>query len=165
MGKFGAIYVSLKENNSSEVQRLSNLIKEKGYLFTVRYHHQSPWMQLSVDEPETIPDAAKNIASYIPDERVIGLGAYTVSDSVIFCEYKGEKVIRLLQSGFEKERQWERIEGEPQEWESEILGDREVAIGKMGIVSYDIQKIGVLFNLPGFGIPSTGEPWTIEIIN
>ena len=78
---------------------------------------------------------------------------------------RGEKVIRLLQSGFEKERQWERIEGEPQEWESEILGDREVAIGKMGIVSYEIQKIGVLFNLPGFGIPSTGEPWTIEIIN
>ncbi|MDJ0729281.1 MAG: hypothetical protein QNJ33_04735 [Crocosphaera sp.] len=167
MAKFGAIYLSLEttDNPIEEVEKVASILVKAGHLFTVRFHRETPWIQLYVDEPETVVSYAKQVAKIFPNTQILGLAAYTVSDSVSFCYLKGEKIIRLLQSGFIKERQWEIIEGEKQPWEDEIFSQLTLEIGTMGMVSYHIQQIGVSLNLPGFGIPRTGEPWTKEIIN
>ncbi|MDJ0658593.1 MAG: hypothetical protein QNJ42_03795 [Crocosphaera sp.] len=167
MAKFGAIYLSVEGNNNSieEVKNVASILVKAGYLFTVRYHQETPWIQLYIDEPETVTPYAQQVAQIFPNKKTLGLAAYTVSDSVSFCYFQGEKIIRILQSGFIKERQWEIIEGEKQEWETEIFSKLTLEIGAIGMVSYHIQQIGVLLNLPGFGIPRSGEPWTIEIIN
>ncbi|MDJ0598419.1 MAG: hypothetical protein QNJ37_06230 [Crocosphaera sp.] len=167
MAKFGAIYLLLevKENPREEVENVASRLRQEGYQFPVRYHQETPWIQLYVDEPETVVSYAKQIAQIFPNKKTLGLAAYTVSDSVSFCYFQGKKVIRLLQSGFIKERQWEIIEGEKQPWEDEIFSKLTLEVATMGMVSYHINQIGVLLNLPGFGTPSSGEPWTIEIIN
>ena len=167
MAKFGAIYLSIdsKQNPIEEVETVASTLAKEGYLFTVRYHQETPWIQLYVDEPETVVSYAQQVAQIFPNKQTLGLAAYTVSDSVSFCYFKGETVIRILQSGFIKERQWEIIEGDKQEWEAEIFSQLTLEIGTMGMVSYHIQQIGVLLNLPGFGLPRSGELWTIEIIN
>ncbi len=165
MAQFGAIYISFDERATERVEEFSEITKQKGFLFTVRYHHEKPWIQLYIEEPENTAYHAQEISGIFPDKRVVGLATYTVSDSTIFCEFKGGAVIRLLQSGFEQERVWEKIEGDSQPWESEILGDREMKIGSPGMMSYDIQKIGNLFDMPGFGAPQHGEAWTKEIRN
>ncbi|MGK7873601.1 MAG: hypothetical protein AB4426_09910 [Xenococcaceae cyanobacterium] len=165
MAQFGAIYVSFAQGAVEKVEELSETLKQKGYLFTVRYHHDLPWIQLYVEEPENTPYYAQDISKIFPDRRVIGLAAYTVSDSVIFCEFKDGTVIRWLQSGFGQERQWDKIEGDRQPWESEILGDMKIEIGSPGLMSYHIHKIGELFDLPGFGVPKQGEAWSKEIRN
>ncbi|MDJ0801097.1 MAG: hypothetical protein QNJ51_30540 [Calothrix sp. MO_167.B12] len=165
MAQFGAIYLSFHKGLLEKVKEISQIIKQEGYLFTVRYHHEAPWIQLYVEEPENVSNYSQKVSQIFPDKRVIGLAAYTVSDSVTFCEFKGGKVVRLLESGFQQERQWEKIEGDTQPWESEILGDMKIEIGSPGMVSYHIQKIGNLFALPGFGVPKSGEAWTQEIYN
>ncbi|MGK7957935.1 MAG: hypothetical protein AB4063_22175 [Crocosphaera sp.] len=167
MAKFGAIYLSIQTtyNCTEEVKNVASTLVDKGYLFTVRYHQEAPWIQLYVDEPESVVSYAKEVAKIFPDKQTLALAAYTVSDSVSFCYFQGEKTIRILQSGFKQERQWEIIEGETQEWEAEIFSQVSLKIGTMGMVSYHIQQIGVLLNLPGFGIPRNGEPWTIELKN
>ena len=167
MAKFGAIYLSVEAKNNpiDQVKNVASILVKLGYLFTVRYHQETPWIQLYIDEPKTVVSHAQQIAKLFPSKKILGLAAYTVSDSVSFCYFQGEKIIRILQSGFIKERQWEIIEGEKQEWETEIFSKLTLEIGAIGMVSYHIQQIGVLLNLPGFGIPRSGEPWTIEIIN
>ncbi|MGK7961758.1 hypothetical protein [Crocosphaera sp.] len=167
MAKFGAIYLSLEANNNprEEVENVASILVKEGYLFTVRYHQETPWIQLYVDEPETVTPYAQKIAKIFPNKDTLGLAAYTVSDSVSFCYFQGEKVIRILQSGFINERQWGIIEGEKQEWEAEIFSKLTLEIGTMGMASYHIQQIGVLLNLPGFGIPRSGETWTMEVKN
>ena len=114
---------------------------------------------------ENVSYYAQEVSRIFPERRVIGLAAYTVSDSVIFCEFKGGDVIRLLQSGFQQERKWEKIEGEPQPWEDEILKENSFEIGGPGMMSFDIQQIGQYFDMPGFGVPGAGEAWTKEIWN
>ena len=165
MARFGAIYLSFEEGSLKKVEELSETLKQKGYLFTVRYHHKLPWIQLYIEEPENTTYYAQEVSKFFPDRQVIGLAAYTVSDSVIFCEFQDGKVIRSLQSGFEQERQWDKIEGATQPWESEIFGDLKMEIGTPGMMSYHIQKIGELFEMPGFGVPKPGEAWTKEIVN
>ena len=165
MAKFGAIYLSLEttEKSIKEVENVASILRKADYLFTVRYHQESSWIQLYVEEPENVVFYARKIGKIFPSKKTLGLAAYTVSDSVSFCYFQGEKIIRLLQSGFNQERQWEIIEGEKQTWEDEIFNKLTLEIGTMGMVSYHIQQIGVLLNLPGFGIPKQGEPWTKEI--
>jgi hypothetical protein len=51
MAQFGAIYVSFDDGSTEKVERLAETIKQKGFLFTVRYHHAKPWIQLYVEEP------------------------------------------------------------------------------------------------------------------
>ena len=167
MAKFGAIYLSLETTDSptKEVENVATILREAGYLFTVRYHQETPWIQLYVDEPENVVSYAKQVAEIFPHKKTLGLAAYTVSDSVSFGYFQGKKMIRLLQSGFNQERQWEIIEGEQQPWEDEIFSKLTLEIGTIGMVSYHIHQIGVSLNLPGFGIPRSGEPWTKEIIN
>lgn len=167
MAKFGAIYLSIEttENCREEVKKVASILVKLGYLFTFRYHQEIPWIQLYIDEPENVIPYAKEVAKIFPNKQTLGLAAYTVSDSVSFCYFEGEKIIRILQSGFKQERQWEIIEGETQEWEAEIFSQLALKIGTMGMVSYHIQQIGILLNLPGFGIPRNGEPWTIELKN
>ncbi|CCQ55451.1 hypothetical protein WH8501_03220 [Crocosphaera watsonii WH 8501] len=165
MAKFGAIYLSIDvtKNSIEEVENVAAILVKQGYLFTVRYHQDSPWIQLYIDEPENVISYAKQVARIFPNKQTLGLAAYTVSDSVSFCYFQGENIIRLLQSGFSQERQWEIIEGEKQAWEDELFSKLTLEIGKIGMVSYHIQQIGVLLNLPGFGIPRQGEPWTKEV--
>ncbi len=163
MSQFGAIYLSFNDEPIENVDLISDMLKEKGYLFTIRYHHEKSWVQLYVEEPENTPYHAKDVSAIFPDRKVIGLAAYTVSDSVIFCEYSHGETIRLLQSGFERELEWEKIEGESQPWEADIFGENKPEIGSMG--SFDIYKIGQLFDMPGFGTPKHGESWTKEIFN
>lgn len=165
MAQFGAIYLSFDERLVEKVEEFSETLKQKGYLFTVRYHHQQPWIQLYVEEPENASYYAQKVSKIFPDRQVIGLAAYTVSDSVIFCEFKNGTVVRTLQSGFEQERQWDKIEGETQPWESEILGDMKLEVGTTGMMSYHIQKIGEWLEMPGFGVPQPGEAWSKEIVN
>ena len=163
MAKFGAIYLSFDEGLVEKVDEISQILKHQGYLFIVRYHCKSPWIQLYVEEPENISDYAYKVSKIFLSRQVMGLAAYTVSDAVSFSHFKDGKIIRLLESGFEQERLWEKIEGESQPWESQIFGDMKMEIGSVGMVSYHIQKIGQLFQLPGFGVPQQGEVWTKEI--
>ena len=106
MSKFGAIYLSFNDEPVENVELISDMLKEKGFLFTIRYHHEKPWVQLYVEEPENTPYYAKDVSVIFPDRKVIGLAAYTVSDSVIFCEFSHGETIRLLQSGFMREFIW-----------------------------------------------------------
>lgn len=165
MAKFGVIYLSYSRDkfNIEKIQNISSVLVKKGYQFPVRYHQESPWIQLYIDEPENLITYAKQVAQIFPNQKILGLAAYTVSDSVSFCYFQGEKAIRLLQSGFVTEKQWEIIEGEKEPWEDKILNKLTLEIGTKGMVSYHINQIGVLLNLPGFGIPRSGEPWTIQI--
>ncbi|MEA5511765.1 hypothetical protein VB715_18495 [Crocosphaera sp. UHCC 0190] len=167
MAKFGAIYLSFnqQENAIEKVEKISSILVEQGYSFTVRYHDESPWIQLYVEDPEKVVEYAEDVSKIFPKKRVIGLAAYTVSDEVSFCEFKNGTVIRLLQSGFNNERRWDLIEGVAQVWESEILKNLTMEISKPGMVSSHVNKIGVFLNLPGFGIPRPGEAWSQEIIN
>ncbi len=167
MGKFGAIYLSYdrREKAIESVENISSLLVDEGYLFTVRYHQETPWVQLYVEEPENVVEYAQEVSKIFPDKQVLGLAAYTVSDSVSFCIFKAGRLVRLLQSGFNSERQWELIEGEAQVWEAEILDNVTMKIGHLGMMSHHIHNIGVLLNLPGFGIPRPGEVWSKEIIN
>ena len=57
-----------------------------------------------------------------------------MSDSVSFCYFQGEQLIRLLQSGFNQERQWEIIEGEKQTWEDKLFSKLPLEIGTIGMV-------------------------------
>ncbi len=163
MAKFGAIYLSFDEGLVEKVDEISQILKQKGYLFTVRHHCESPWIQLYVEEPENISDYALLVSKIFPSRQVMGLAAYTVSDSVSFSQFKNGKIVRLLESGFEQERLWDKIEGDTQPWESEIFGNIKMEVGSQGMVSYHIQKIGQFFQLPGFGVPKQGEGWTKEI--
>ncbi len=70
-----------------------------------------------------------------------------------------------MESGFRQERMWDRIEGERQAWENEILAENTPEIGHPGMMSADIQRIGHWYNVPGFGAPKSGEAWTKEIRN
>ena len=167
MGKFAAIYLSCEQQEKAieEMDNISSILVKEGYLLTVRYHQKTPWIQLYLEEPENAVHYTKAISQLFPDKPILGLAAYTVSDSVSFCLCQRGTIIRLLQSGFSSERQWELIEGQEQWWEPEIFKKITMKIGNMGMVSHHIQQIGVLLNLPGFGIPRPGEPWTAEIIN
>jgi hypothetical protein len=165
MAIFGAIYLSFKGNNLEHVTEISDRLKGQNYYFVVRYHEKTPWVQLYVEEPENIVNYSEIVAQLFPNKHIIGLGAYTVSDAVVFCEFKQAQLIRLLQSGFNHKRCWDRIEGEKQPWEAELLGHLTLKIGSPGMVSYQINQIGIHWNLPGFGIPQPGEPWRKEIIN
>jgi hypothetical protein len=160
MAKFGAIYLSFPDSSVAKIETISEKLKQEGYLFTLRYHYDSPWIQLYIEEPENIAKYTENVSKIFPERRVLGLGAYTVSDSVIFCEFQEGNVVRWLQSGFERERQWEKILGEVQPWESEIFGNLILQIGSLGMASYHLNKIGVFLNLPGFGVPKSGQSWT-----
>ncbi|EAZ88650.1 hypothetical protein [Crocosphaera chwakensis] len=165
MTKFGAIYLSYSRDqfDIDEINNIASILVKEGYQFPVRYHQETPWIQLYVNEPEKVISYGKKIAQIFPNQKILGLAAYTVSDSVSFCYFQGKQVIRLLQSGFITERQWEKIEGKKQPWEDKILNKLTLEIGTKGMVSYNINQIGVLLNLPGFGIPQPGEPWTIQI--
>ncbi|WP_107667264.1 hypothetical protein [Cyanothece sp. BG0011] len=165
MGKFGAIYLSYSRDkfDIEEIKKIASILVKEGYQFPVRYHQETPWIQLYIDEPKKVVSYSKEIAQIFPNKKILGLAAYTVSDSVSFCYFQGNKIIRLLQSGFIIERKWEIIEGKKQPWEDTIFNKLTLEIGKMGMVSYHIHQIGVLLNLPGFGIPRSGEPWTIQI--
>ncbi len=165
MAKFGAIYLSYSPDkfDVEEINNIASILVEQGYQVPIRYHQESSWIQLYIDEPETIITYTKQVAQIFPNKKTLGLAAYTLSDSVSFCYFQGKQVIRLLQSGFTTERQWEIIEGEKQPWEKEIFKKLTLEIGTKGMVSYHINQIGVLLNLPGFGIPRSGEPWTIQI--
>ena len=163
MAKFGAIYLSFDQGLIEKVDEISQILKQEGYLFIVRYHRDSPWIQLYLEEPEKISDYAYKVSKIFTSRQVMGLAAYTVSDSVSFSHFKNGKIVRLLESGFKQERLWDKIEGNTQPWESQIFGDIKMEIGSVGMVSYHIQKIGQLFQLPGFGIPKQGEAWTFEI--
>lgn len=167
MATFGAIYLSFDEQDKAieKVEKISSALVAQGYLFTVRYHYETPWVQLYGSEPENVVRYAEDVSKIFYERQVIGLAAYTVSDSVSFCQFKNGRVIRILQSGFNHSRRWELIEGEEQSWESEILENLTLEIGSLGMVSSHINKIGVFLNLPGFGIPRSGEAWTKEIIN
>ncbi len=165
MSQFGAIYISFEERAIKRVEEVSETIKQKGFLFTVRFYHEKPWIQLHVEEPENVSYYAQEVSKIFPDRRVVGLAAYTVTDSTIFCEFQAGEVLRLLQSGFQQEQLWEKIEGNSQSWESEILAGRIMKLDSPGMTSYDIQKIGMLFELPGFGVPKHGEAWSKEIYN
>ncbi len=166
MGKFAAIYLlcSQPEKAPEEMENISSLLVEQGYLFPVRYHQESPWIQLYLEEPENVVQSTQDISQLFRGQQILGLAAYTVSDSVSFCLFQGGTIIRLLQSGFHSERTWELIQGEPQWWEPEIFQNLTLKIGNLGMVSSHIQQIGVFLNLPGFGIPRMGEPWTKEIL-
>ncbi|MDJ0694228.1 hypothetical protein [Mastigocoleus sp. MO_188.B34] len=163
MAKFGAIYLSFDEGLIEKVDEISQILIQVGYLFIVRYHRESPWIQLYVEEPENVSDYAYKVSKIFPNRQVMGLAAYTVYDSVSFSHFENGKIVRLLESGFEKKRLWDKIEGNTQPWESQIFGNMKMEIGSVGMVSYHIQKIGQFFQLPGFGIPQQGEPWTKEI--
>ncbi|ACB52606.1 hypothetical protein cce_3258 [Crocosphaera subtropica ATCC 51142] len=165
MAKFGAIYLSYSRDkfDIEEINNIASILVKEGYQFSVRYRQETPWIQLYVNEPEKVISYGKKIAQIFPNQKILGLAAYTISDSVSFCYFQGKQVIRLLQSGFITERQWEIIEGEKQPWEDKIFEKLSLEIGTKGMVSYHINQIGVSLNLPGFGIPQSGEPWTIEI--
>ncbi|MDJ0774400.1 MAG: hypothetical protein QNJ49_13430 [Mastigocoleus sp. MO_167.B18] len=163
MAKFGAIYLSFDEGLIEKVDEISQILIQVGYLFIVRYHRESPWIQLYVEEPENVSDYAYKVSKIFPNRQVMGLAAYTVYDSVSFSHFENGKIVRLLESGFEKKRLWDKIEGNTQPWESQIFGNMKMEIGSVGMVSYHIQKIGQFFQLPGFGIPQQGEAWTKEI--
>ena len=163
MAKFGAIYLSFDQGLIEKVDEISQILKQEGYLFIVRYHRDSPWIQLYLEEPENVSDYAYKVSKIFPSRQVMGLAAYTVSDSVSFSHFQDGKIVRLLESGFKQERLWDKIEGNTQPWESQIFGDIKMEIGSVGMVSYHMKKIGQLFQLPGFGIPKQGEAWTFEI--
>ena len=167
MAKFAAVFLSFDESKegTEAFKAISSTLVKHGYFFTVRYHKETPWIQIYVEDPEKIISYALKISQIFRDKRVIGLAAYTVSDSVSFCEFQGGKTLRLLQSGFNNERLWDLIEGEKQFWESDILEPLTMKVGQPGMVSSHINQIGVFLNLPGFGIPRPGEAWTQEILN
>ena len=165
MSQFGAIYLSFDKCLIEKVDLFSATLKQQGYLFTVRYYHEKPWVQLHVDEPEATPYLAQAVSKIFPTRRVVGLAAYTASDSVLFCQFSDGAVVRLLQSGFEKERQWDKIEGEAQQWEPEILNDLTIEVGSPGMMTDTIRKIGKFLDMAGFGLPGYGEAWNREIIN
>ncbi|MEM8781193.1 MAG: hypothetical protein AAGF26_20550 [Cyanobacteria bacterium P01_G01_bin.49] len=143
MAKFGAIYLSFDElkEGIETLNQISSILVDGGYLFPVRYHQETPWLQLYVDEPENVVELAMKVSKIFLDKRVIGLAAYTVSDSVSFCEFKAGKAIRLLQSGFSQERRWDLIEGKKQGWEPIIFDTIRMEIGQRGMVSSHINKL------------------------
>ncbi len=165
MAKFGAIYLTFDDGSIDKVTTISDTLVKKGYLFIVRYFDQKPWIQLYVEEPENTAKYAQEISKIFPERHVIGLTAYTTSDSVAFCDYHNGEVARLLQSGFDHDHAWDKIEGEPQAWENEILAEKTVEVGSEGMATVDIERIGQWFDMPGFGVPNVGEDWTKEIFN
>ncbi len=88
MAQFRAIYLSFDDGLIEKVVEISETLKQKGYLFTVRYHEQASWVQLYVEKPENVPYYTQDVSKIFPQKQVIGLASYTVSDSVIFCKYK-----------------------------------------------------------------------------
>lgn len=165
MAQFGAIYLSFEEADADKVEAISDIMKQGGFLFAVRYFHPKPWIQFYAEEPENTPYYAEQVSKIFPDRRVIGMGVYTVSDSTVFCEFRNGEALRILESGFQQERVWGKIEGQPQDWEAEILAGNEMELGSSGMMSYDIQKIGQYMGFPGFGEPGAGQSWTKEIFN
>lgn len=172
MASFGAIYVQIE--SGSEFDEIDATIRKNGYLFTLRHHDACPWVQLWVDEIENVGYHAPTVSGLLPDRRVVGIACQSVVDAIGYWDLFNGDVQRALTYGFQQERTWEKTDGTPQHWELEIFRDREGHVPnenpKIGSISpffssADLQKIGALLNLPGFGTPGPGETWTREVIN
>lgn len=174
MSNFGAIYVHIEGEPEEEFHGMDATLKQQGYLFTLRYHGSTPWVQLWMDEPENVPYYTKTIAQLFPSKRVIGIAVQSVMDAISYCEFSAGREERILEYGLIKERVWEKVEGKPREWEKTLFKDRSgytpgsdpcIGIGEPYFSSFDVQTLGNLIGLPGFGIPAHGEKWTLEIFN
>ncbi len=172
MSNFGAIYIQLKDNTEKEFDEINSRLKAGGFLFTLRYHASSPWAQAWADEPEGIPYYLKQISDIFPSRRLIGISCQSTVDAICYWDIADGKELRILEYGFYKERTWEKAEGVPQEWEAEIFEGREgykkganmtIGLTVPFLTNFDVQKIGQILGLPGFGIPASGEKWTKEI--
>ncbi|MDM8536735.1 hypothetical protein QUF70_08280, partial [Desulfobacterales bacterium HSG17] len=172
MSNFGAIYIYLPENSEKAFDEVNEILKNNGWLFTLRYHKSLPWAQAWTDEPENIPNYIKSIAELFPETRIIGIACQSVMDAIGYWDIvKGEEQ-RVLEYGFFKERVWEKAEGKPQDWEQEIFQGRDgykkgenYTIGHFEpfFNNFDVHKIGQLLELPGFGTSGHDGKWTKEI--
>ena len=174
MSNFGAIFIQLQEKTEQEFDEINARLKKKGYLFTLRDHQTKPWVQIWIDEPENLPFYLKDIAPLFLERRIIGIACQSVVDAIGYWEVTNGQEKRTLEYGFTQERTWEKVEGEPQSWETEIFEGREGYEGLLSLKvgetqpyfsNFDIQRLGQILDLPGFGTPATREKWTREVFN
>ncbi len=174
MSNFGAIFIQLQDNTEEEFDEVNAKLNKAGFLFTLRYHKSTPWAQAWADEPEALPFYLKQLADIFSDRRLIGIACQSVVDAIGYWDIVNGEEKRILEYGFIKERTWEKAEGEPLEWEEHIFEGREgykkgenLNIGEIEpyFSNFDVQKIGQVLRVPGFGVPGPGEKWTKEIFN
>lgn len=174
MSTFGAIFVELPEPSEQAFDEIHTTLKKQGFLFTLRYHETKPWAQVWVDESENVPYYSNTLSGIFSERRVIGISCQSVVDAIGYWDLLGGQTQRVLEYGFQQERTWEKVEGTPQEWETQIFEDREgyqpgaspkVGSTKPFFSNFDVQAVGKILGLPGFGTPALGEKWTKEIIN
>ncbi|NOQ35579.1 MAG: hypothetical protein GQ569_06755 [Methylococcaceae bacterium] len=174
MSNFSAIYVQLLDNSEAAFEEVNRVLKEKGYLFTLRYHQSKPWVQLWAEEAENLSYYVGQIRAFFPQQRIIAIACQSVVDAIAYYDVQGDNTYRVLEYGFRQERTWEKVEGIPQAWESEIFSGREgyqagddLKVGEITpfFTNFDIQQLGQLLDLSGFGTPDFGENWTREIFN
>src|SRR5262249_33738256 len=78
------------------------------------------------DEDYKAPEAELADLSAFLDTDVIWLSFQSVVDALQFHHWRGGLHVRALVYGcFQEERTWERVEGQPEPWEREILFSEE----------------------------------------
>ena len=174
MSNFSAIYIHLGHDVEAEFATVQSTLKDKGYLFTLRYHAPLPWVQLWVDEMENTGFYVRQLTEFFPQRRLIGIACQSVSDSIGYWEVDQGQAVRTLLYGFEQERVWETVSGTAQAWELELFAGREgynkdrvlqVGMPVPSFSNFDVHKLGQLLGLPGFGQPAAGEAWTKEVFS
>jgi hypothetical protein len=72
---------------------------------------------------------------------VIWLGFQSAVDAFQFHYWKEGRLLRSLVYGaFEEERTWERVEGEPEPWEREVLFDQQALTRRLEYVESEAEK-------------------------
>ena len=90
---------------------------------------------------------------------VIWLGFQSTVDAFLFFRWHDGRLMRALVYGaFEDERTWERVEGEPQEWERSVLfpeEELEIALGEGADDPDEVRRIWAAAELlPGRTLPT-----------
>lgn len=115
MGTLNAFYVRISDPSKSAALRAEypSAFTEPGTDFYA--------IELPVDRFEC-PDAALQSLSARLGTDVIWLGFQSVVDAFQYHHWRNGDHLRSLVYGcFEHEREWEQVEGQPQEWEAAVI--------------------------------------------
>ncbi len=168
MASFHAIYIKGDFSTQTNVENLIPFFINLNDDFTLRSTASKPWVQASFcdllsncgqpDQP--VETYSRLLAEKLPGTEIIGIGTHSVSDSNVFIRFHEGAMTRYLRTGYELgEGIWDRIEGEPLEWESDILRRYDLEIGQSGFSNFGIYDIGAFYDMPGF----SEEPFSVEV--
>ncbi|WP_124327954.1 hypothetical protein [Desulfonema ishimotonii] len=102
------------------------------------------------------------------------MSCQSVADAIGYWKFADGLEKRVLEYGFCRERTWEKVVGDPEAWEQAVFEGREGYVpGQNPVVgktlshfsNFDLQKVGEMLELPGFGTPAPGESWTKQEVS